>query len=301
MKIEWKEINMESRNILEPYYRYEQSKCCEISFANNYLWAPFYDMEYAIVKDMLVFITRGEKISLCIPFAKDHESAANLKEVMLELEEYFEEIEKEFHLHLVTEEKFAKLEELFPGKYEITYNRDVADYVYETEKMISLAGKKLHSKRNHINKFQELYPNHSYEALTADNMEKIRPFLEDWYQKKAETDASVWTEKTALENALSNFEALELKGGILLVDEKVVAFTIGEQLNEDTALIHFEKADTDYQGAYPMINQQFVKNAWSHLSYINREDDMGIEGLRKAKLSYQPDLMVEMYSATPKD
>ena len=166
--------------------------------------------------------------------------------------------------------------------------------------MISFAVKFFAWQGNHINKFKELYPNHSYEPLTADNIETIRPFIEDWYQKKAESDSSVLTEKTALENALANFEALELKGGILLVDGKVVAFTIGEQLNEDTALIHFEKADTDYQGAYPMMNQQFVQNAWSHLAYVNREDDMGIEGLRKAKLSYYPDLMVEMYSATPK-
>ena len=172
--------------------------------------------------------------------------------------------------------------------------------VYHTRFGIStLTGKKLHGKRNHINKFKELY-SYNYEPLTADNMEKIRSFIEEWYQKKAETDASILTEKTALENALKNFEKLELKGGILLVDGKSVAFSIGEQLNQDTALIHFEKADTDYQGAYPMMNQQFVINAWSNLTYVNREDDMGIEGLRKAKLSYYPDIMVEMYSATPK-
>ena len=129
----------------------------------------------------------------------------------------------------------------------------------------------------------------------------LRPFIEAWYERKqAEGDNSILLEKTALENALTHFDALELKGGVILVEGKVVAFSIGERLNEDTALIHFEKADTDYRGAYPIINQEFVKHAWSDVTYINREDDMGIEGLRKAKLSYQPDMMVEMYSAKPK-
>lgn len=294
MKIEWKEITMEARDVLEPYYQYEQSKCCEISFANNYLWAPFYDMEYAIVKDMLVFITRGEKISLCVPFAKDHESAANLKEVMLELEEYFEEIEKEFHLHLVTEEKFAKLEELFPGKYEITYNRDVADYVYETEKMISLAGKKLHGKRNHINKFKENNPEWSYEPLSEENKEECLEMAEQWkIINLCEEKGDKHNEFCVTTRAVSEFERLGLKGGVLRDGKRIVAFTLGEALNDEMFVVHIEKAFADVQGAYPMINQQFLAHEAAEYLYVNREEDTGAEGLRKAKLSYYPAFLQE--------
>lgn len=294
MKIEWKEINMESRNILEPYYRYEQSKCCEISFANNYLWAPFYDMEYGIIKDMLVFITRGEEPSVCIPFGKDEDSASNLKEVILELEEYFQEMGKKFRLHLVTEEKFALLEELFPNKYEIVYDRDSADYVYETEKMISLAGKKLHGKRNHINKFKENNPDWSYEPLSEENKEECLEMAEQWKEiNLCEEKGEKHNEFCVTRRAVTEFESLGLKGGVLRDGKRIVAFTLGEALNDEMFVVHIEKAFADVQGAYPMINQQFLAHEAAEYRYVNREEDTGAEGLRKAKLSYYPVFLQE--------
>lgn len=294
MKIEWKEINMESRNILEPYYRYEQSKCCEISFANNYLWAPFYDMEYGIIKDMLVFITRGEEPSVCIPFGKDEDSASNLKEVMLELEEYFQEMGKKFRLHLVTEEKFALLEELFPNRYEIVYDRDSADYVYETEKMISLAGKKLHGKRNHINKFKENNPEWSYEPLSEENKEECLEMAEQWKEiNLCEEKGEKHNEFCVTRRAVTEFESLGLKGGVLRDGKRIVAFTLGEALNDEMFVVHIEKAFADVQGAYPMINQQFLAHEAAEYRYVNREEDTGAEGLRKAKLSYYPVFLQE--------
>lgn len=294
MKIEWKQIDLEARAVLEPYYSYEQSMCCEISFANNYLWAPFYDMEYAIVEDMLVFVIRTRELSACVPFAKDEESASHLKQVLLILEDYFREAGRPFKLHLVTREKFALLEELFPGKYEITYDRDLADYVYETEKMISLAGKKLHGKRNHINKFKENHPNWTYEPLSPGNRDECLKMAEEWKRiNLCEEKGEKHNEFCVTRRAVMEFEQLGLKGGVLRDGERIVAFTIGEALNRQMFVVHIEKAFAEVQGAYPMINQQFLAHEATEFLYVNREEDTGAEGLRKAKLSYYPAFLQE--------
>ncbi len=289
-----KPLTIEDRALFYQYYQENPAKCSYLSFANLFLWKDAEDIHYFQYENHLV--VTGKSI-----YDGTRYYMMPLGGCLCgKLKSYLDSFGNDYHIYGITATDLEAVQKNCGEFFDFQRERDMDNYVYTTEKLITLSGKKLHGKRNHINKFKELYPNHTYEPLTADNLEKIRPFLEEWYQKKAQTDASIFTEKTALENALANFDALELKGGILLVEDKVVAFSIGEQLNEDTALIHFEKADTDYQGAYPMINQQFVEHAWSHLTYVNREDDMGIEGLRKAKLSYQPDLMVEMYSATPK-
>lgn len=289
-----KPLTIEDRTLFDQYYTENPAKCSYLSFANLFLWKDAEDIHYFEYEGHLVVtgksIYNGQRYFM-MPLGGC---------LCGKLKAYLDaNFGTDYHIYGITADDLDAVRKNCGEFFDIHRERDMDNYVYTTQKLSTLTGKKLHGKRNHINKFKELY-SYNYEPLTADNMEKIRSFIEEWYQKKAETDASILTEKTALENALKNFEKLELKGGILLVDGKSVAFSIGEQLNQDTALIHFEKADTDYQGAYPMMNQQFVINAWSNLTYVNREDDMGIEGLRKAKLSYYPDIMVEMYSATPK-
>ena len=301
MKIEWKKITLEDKMLLEPYYQYEQSRSCEVSFANNLLWAPFYDVEFAILEEMLVFQSKKEGISITMPMAKDEVTAANLEKVILKLEDYFEQMGQPFHIHLVTKEKFELLEKIFPGKYEISYDRDVADYIYEVEKMISLAGKKLHGKRNHINKFKENNPQWSYEPLTSDNLEDCLQMAEQWKcinlcGEKGEKHV----EFCVTRRALTQFKELGLKGGVLRDGKRVVAFTLGEELNREMFVVHIEKAFADVQGAYPMINQQFLIHEACQYTYVNREDDTGAEGLRKAKLSYYPAFLQEKGNVTIK-
>lgn len=294
MNIEWKTMSLENKDIVMPYYEYEQSSCCEVSFANNILWAPFYEVEYAIVEGMLIFLTKKDGYSISMPLAKDDQTAANLKTTILKVEEYFESLGQPFHMHLVTKEKFELLEQLFPQKYRIEYNRDVADYVYEVSGMISLAGKKLHGKRNHINKFKENNPDWSYETLNDENLEECLQMAEEWKAinlcgEKGEKHA----EFCVTRRALKNYKALGLKGGVLRDGSRVVAFTLGEELNKEMFVVHIEKAFADVQGAYPMINQQFLIHEASNYKYVNREDDTGAEGLRKAKLSYYPVFLQE--------
>jgi len=294
MNIEWKKMTLEDKEVVMPYYEYEQSSSCEVAFANNILWAPFYEVEYAIVEGMLVFLTKRDGYSISMPLAKDEQTAANLKITILKLEEYFKSLGQTFHMHLVTREKYELLEQLFPGKYSIEFDRDVADYVYEVSQMTSLAGKKLHGKRNHINKFKENNPNWSYESLNDENLEECLQMAEEWKNinlcgEKGEKHA----EFCVTRRALKNYKDLGLKGGVLRDGSRVVAFTLGEELNRDMFVVHIEKAFADVQGAYPMINQQFLIHEAAEYKYVNREDDTGAEGLRKAKLSYYPVFLQE--------
>ena len=187
------------------------------------------------------------------------------------------------------------------GDY-MLYDRDQADYVYESEKLATLAGKKLHGKRNHINKFQKLYPNWSYEPLNDENMEECFQMALKWRnQNGCEEDPGKNAEMCVALNALRLYKELDQRGGVLRVDGQVVAFTIGEELCEDTFVVHIEKAFADIDGAYPMINQQFVQHECTGYQYVNREDDAGSEGLRKAKLSYRPAFLVEKGILTRKN
>lgn len=208
--------------------------------------------------------------------------------------EWCREQGEEFHLAMVTPQNFARLEELYPGKFTIEYIRDVADYVYETEKLIRLAGKKYHGKKNHINKFQKTYPDWSYESINRDNVEECFQMALDW-RKENECDADPGknAEMCVTLNALRLFEELGFKGGLLRAGGKVIAFSIGEPVCDDTMVVHIEKAYAQVQGAYPMINQQFLLHEAQGYPYVNREDDAGQEGLRQAKLSYHPAFMVE--------
>lgn len=189
----------------------------------------------------------------------------------------------------------------YPDQFEIEYNRDLADYVYESEKLATLSGKKLHGKRNHINKFKLEHEDWSYETLTEENLEECFEMALKWRNDNGcEEDEEKNAEMCVTMNSLRLFKELELTGGILKVDGEIAAFTIGEPICDDTFVVHIEKAFADIQGAYPMINQQFVSHECQNYQYINREEDTGAEGLRKAKLSYRPVFLVEKGVVTRK-
>lgn len=289
MDIKWKKLGMEDETIIRHYYNMVAVRNCEFTFANNFLWAPFYEIRYAVVEDMLVFLSDEAHMSVSCPLGK-----GDLKKTVDVLMEYFKEQGVPFKMHLVSPSQFEKLEELYPGRFQVEYDRDSADYVYESEKLITLAGKKLHGKRNHINRFKENYPDWSYEKITDENVEECMAMAQEWKEQNGclEKDEK-HNEFCVTMNALKNMKQLELQGGLIRAGGRVVAFSIGEPCGEDMFVVHIEKAFADIQGAYPMINQQFVKNEAADYKYINREEDTGEEGLRKAKLSYYPAFLME--------
>jgi hypothetical protein len=167
--------------------------------------------------------------------------------------------------------------------------------VYLAAQLILLEGRKLHGKRNHISRFQRTY-DFQYDALKDRYVAPCLNLAEVWCDfKRCEEDMNLMDEWDAVREALAHWRELQVGGGVLLVGGRVEAFSLGERLNEQTAVVHIEKANPDLQGAYAMINQQFCEHAWSALRYVNREQDLAIEGLRRAKLSYQPDHLVGKY------
>lgn len=285
---------MEDREIIDSYLKQKTYRSCEMIFPNIYLWSRKYPTDFAIVEDALVFKSFTETGDPSITFpAGEQEKIHAAMDVMLE---WFKEQQKEFHMHLVQEPEFELLELWYPGMFQIAYDRDAADYVYETEKLTTLAGKKLHGKRNHINKFKENNPNWVYEPISRENVEDCFQMALKWREEaQCEWNEEKRDEMCVTLNALRLMEELKLKGGLLRAKPvgEVIAFTIGEPLNPDTFVVHIEKAFAEIQGAYPMINQQFVAHEAQDYLYVNREEDTGAEGLRKAKLSYRPVFLVE--------
>lgn len=290
MEICWKRPELPDKELITSYFKKYPSRNCERTFSNVYLWSRRYDVTFSIVDECLVF-RMGDN-----PFVFSHPTgeAKQVKKAVETLRQYAKEHGEVFGLYNLTPQEFAELEEWFPGEFEITYDRDYADYVYETEKLISLQGKKLHAKRNHINKFKAENPNWSYHPMTENDLEECFQMTSKWCKDNGcFEDEDKRAEMCVTRNALRLFKELELVGGILKVDKEIIAFTIGEELCEDTFVTHIEKAHASVQGAYPMINQQFAEHACKSYQYINREEDTGAEGLRKAKLSYRPVFLVE--------
>ncbi len=291
-EIQFKRAELEDKEIISRYFSHHTSRSCERTFANVYLWSRQYPVKWAIVENTLVFKSEDENH---LAFAYPAGEASDVRRALEWLKKYCSEREAPFRMYNLTPDNFAQLEAWYPGRFRIEYDRDSADYVYESEKLATLSGKKLHGKRNHINKFKALYDGRwSYEALTEDNVEECFQMALKWREENGcEDDQEKRGEICVTMNALRLFRELELVGGVLKIDGEVVAFTIGEPVCSDTFVVHIEKAFADVEGAYPMINQQFVMHECTDYLYVNREEDTGAEGLRQAKLSYRPVFMVE--------
>ncbi len=295
MDIPFKRPELGDKSLIDRYFAIDQSRSCERSFANVYLWNRFYHAEYAVVEDTLVFRTEAQKPKFSYPAGEQEQ----VKKALAVLQQYCEEKRYEFKLYGVTEEQFANLEEWYPGRFQIKYNEDIADYVYDREKLATLGGKKLHSKRNHINRFKSEHDNWTYETINDSNLEECFQMGLQWRNENGcEDDEEKVAEICVTLNSLRLFKELGLTGGLLRLDGEVIAFTIGEKLCDDTFVVHIEKAFADIQGAYPMINQQFIIHETEGYQYINREEDTGDEGLRKAKHSYRPVFMVQKGNVT---
>ncbi len=287
---DFKRPMVEDKVIIEQYFGSFCSKSCDRTYVNVVLWSRHYGVEYAIIEDTIVFKAENQGLEFSYPAGE----LENVHRAIDLLEAYSLERGQALRLYNVTDCMFEQMEEWRPGVYEIEYDRDIADYIYECEKLTTLSGKKLHAKRNHINKFKATYENWSYETLTEENVEECFQMALRWRElNECEHDDDKVNEMCVTLNALRLFKELELRGGILRVDGSIVAFTMGEPICGDTFVVHIEKAFADIQGAYPMINQQFVANECQDFKYINREEDMGVEGLRKAKMSYRPAFLVE--------
>ncbi len=266
---------------------------CEYTFANNFIWRKTYQVEVAETCGCLIirFQENGEYCYSYPVGTGDKKAAIEL------LMKECQSAGRRLQMSPLSEGGKKQLSEWFPGHFLIAPERDDFDYIYSREKLATLAGKKLHGKRNHIARFKD-GDDWSYEPMSEENLEECRRMTYTWIRMRSEKwNEEMEEEIMVLHEAFDHMEELGLVGGVLRKAGEIVAFTMGEPLNEDTFVVHFEKAYPDMQGAYPMINQQFVQNACEKYTYVNREEDTGDPGLRKAKLSYYPEILLKKYVA----
>lgn len=296
--MQFKEITLEDKEWVTKYLKESGYQGCEFSFSTMMMWKDIYHGEVAEYQGTLCYrsyVDKDKRYVYAFPAGNGDKKAAI--EAMMALEHA---CGRDFKLRGFEKEWADWLEEQFPGVFTIGTSRDEWDYIYSVEALSTLSGSKYHGKRNHIARFKdsgEWY----YEALQDSNVEECRLMSDKWYHAQLEIgNISVLKEKPVLNYALDHIKELDLKGGVLYRNGEIVAFTLGEIMNGDTFHVHIEKAYSEIQGAYPMINQQFVLHEMQGLTYINREEDDGVPGLRRAKESYYPVKMIEKYKAVAK-
>lgn len=271
---------------------------CEYDFGNLFVWSTPYSTEICHYKDFFICRWgRGDEKSYSLPIGEgDFTDAIN------QIIDDAKSNGVKARIYGITEGYLPLLQEAFTGRFSYSTSDDYSDYIYHVDKMSSLSGKKLHSKRNHISNFKKNNPNWQFERITKENMQECIDLHASWIANKDNDDEDYSFEFEAVLKSFENWDELEFVGGLIRVDGKVIAYTFGEgQMNNECFVTHFEKAPADVQGAYAIINQEFTKNCLGDYKYVNREEDLGIEGLRKAKLSYYPEIRLTKWVATCND
>lgn len=296
----FRSIELKDKDIVNTYLQQQNYRASDLCFANLYCWGRKFETQFAVTPDWLFirFKDNNGRNSYLKPIGK-----GNLKEAIDLIREDHSTYSNPFQIRGLTKKMIDEIEEVMPGQFDYKLNRSVSDYIYTTEKLIHLKGKKLQSKRNHINRFKR-ENDWKYYSLTNNPalVGECKNMLDQWMEmNKEEKDPSLVYDDYATTLMLENFEYLGLKGGLICVNNEIAAFSIGEPLTEDTIVVHVEKAFTTIHGAYTIINQQFVENEASQYLYVNREEDMGMENLRQAKESYHPDILLEKYNARFKE
>lgn len=288
--IEFKKPELSDREWAAECFRKSGTTDCAFCFGNLMMWAEIYKVKIARVGSF--FVSRsyldGDSAVFCFP-----KGDGDVEEIISLLENEYGNVS----FFGLDENDKSLLEQIRRDKYLITPDRDSSDYIYNVSDLSELPGKKYHQKRNHIAFFEKTY-NWTYEKIDESNVWECLEMNDIWNEKNSDkiltgTDK----EEIAIKRAFENYEQLGFVGGLLRVDSKVCAYTFGEEINDKTFCTHVEKAFYDMRGAYPMINREFARRELSSYEFVNREEDMGLEGLRKAKLSYHPCRIDNFYFA----
>lgn len=293
IKILFKKIELTDKPIFDKYFHKLNYAGSECTFTNLFIWRDCYGIKWYEEDESLFINVRRKDVSFFLPpFTNNY---THMLDLLKKIQIYNK---GSFAMHGIYEDIREHLEEVLPNKIVFNEDRDNFDYIYDREKLAVLSGRKYHSKKNHVNAFKKLYPEHEYQEFTEDLIPEVKTFLKEWcLTKNIDEDESLRCEMCAISEALSNMHSLDFRGAIVRVNGKVEAFTMGEKINNDTAVIHVEKANSTIRGLYPFINQEFCKNAWHDVEFINREEDMGLDNLKKAKESYYPVYLLKKYSA----
>ena len=286
--IPFERLSIEQKPGIDALLRHANHRGCAFSFVNLYIWGR--QCAARVGDDLLLFSHFGGKTMYPYPVCPADPRPA-IEALMADARE------RGIPLRLtgLNTQDVEDLQRWYPDQFAFHCGRDGHDYVYAIDDLADLKGKKYQPKRNHINRFLAQFPDARILPLSEETIPDAKALADRWHQRRsAEEDTGM--ELAALNRAFAHWQALELEGLVLYVGSQVVAMTMGSRLNEETFDVHFEKADLDYPGAYAVINRAFarhIREKHPEIRFLNREEDMGLEGLRKAKLSYYPHHMVE--------
>ena len=261
---------------------------CDMAFANIYCWQDAYRSEWAEVEGFLVVryrIDGGHRTAYMQPIGAD--GREDFTSIVPLLEADAAASGQPLRIAGLTSDAAEMLRSAYPEKFAFADNRNFADYIYSADDLRNLAGRRYQPKRNHLNRFNDLY-DYRYEPLTARHKDECMALERQWRAHRADVGGSMDAEQLAMMRGFDRFDELGLTGGAIYIDGRLAAFTYGSPINGDTFDIHIEKADTSYEGIFAAVNRLFACHIPECYEFINREEDMGLEGLRRSKLSYHP-------------
>lgn len=292
--MDFKPIELTDKPVFDQAFSRQYYENSWFTFTNLYVWRDNYSTAWAMDDGSLIVRLQANGLTYYLPpFSPPEQSfAAAVNAVVAESRQRGDA----FLMKGLSPAMRDEVAENQPDRFIIEPQREYFDYLYAANDLRELAGRKYHAKRNFVNRFRATHQDWSYSPLTSDCVEDCLQVAAVWCQERdCEASAVLSNEFQAIEEALKHFDFLGLRGGILRLAGRPVAFSFGEALNPDTFVIHMEKADPSIQGLYPMINQECCRQAWGDAVWLNREEDMGEEGLRKAKESYYPVRLIEKY------
>ncbi len=288
---DFKPIELEDREVLHHVLWNYQPETSELTFTNLFIWQQHYGFEWSLFQRWVLIVstrTPGDA------WALQPLGPPPRLDVSRMLLRWLRDQQGSLAPRIERADRWCALELSGEDDLVVEPTREHFDYLYRTRDLVELSGRDYHAKRNHINAFLQTTP-YWYEPLTEAMARACLDLADGWCAGRCEEDMGLLGEWEAVARALVHFDALGVKGGTILIDGQVKAFSVGELLNGDTAVIHIEKADPTIRGLYPMINQQFLAHAWSETQFVNREQDLGSPGLRRAKESYYPVRLVEKH------
>ena len=289
--IDFKPIEPEELEKYRPFLQSDKPMGCEYSFANLYLWGR---QKAAVVEGQLVLFSQFNRKTVYPYPAGKGDKKAVLEAIIRDSQERGIPC----RITGLDNQDIESMEKMFPGQFRYHCDRDSYDYVYAIDDLADLKGRKYQRKRNHVNRFRDSFPNYTIEPISGENMPQVEQMLKDWFAQRMEQDPNgdYHMERAAMRKALRHYDQLGMEGIVVMDGDRVLAMTMGSRLSEDTFDIHFEKARAEADAAYTVINcefARFLRSRHPEIRFLNREDDLGLEGLRKAKLSYYPHHMVE--------
>ena len=294
---QFRELTLEDKPSIDRILAVLQPEISDLTFTNLFMWQHSYGLHVSYQPDLdywLLLAKPSHWPQFFLPPVGDWSDPLKLGVALQTMLAIAKADGEGFWIRRAPAKLVRFIQNLDPT-LTVKEDRNTFDYQYRSHDLINLEGRSLHSKRNHLNQFQRKY-NWEYQIMTLNHITEILAMQHEWFNICSVPEDDLNGEDQAMTAVLRHYRALGVSGGVMLVDGKIQALAIGERLNDNTAVIHIEKANTEFKGIYATINQQFAANHWSEMEYINREEDMGIEGLRKAKLSYHPDRLIEKYS-----